>query len=82
MSDIEMVAEAPLTEARLEEILETGGTFYFRTNSPRERNTSRVLAIRKGVERGIPVHARFVTSSRSFRPLLEVKVLLPKEKAA
>jgi hypothetical protein len=72
MSNVEKMAEPPLTESRLKEILEVGGTYYFRTTSPNERNRSRVLAIRLGLENGLSVHARFVKGPGSLKPFLEI----------
>lgn len=74
MSNVEKMAEAPLTEARLKEILEQSGVYYFRTTSPNERNRSRVLAIRQGLESGLIVQARFVKGSGSLKPILEITV--------
>lgn len=74
MSNVDKTAEAPLTEARLKEILETGGTFYFRTTSPNERNRSRVLAIRRGLESGLAVQARFVRGPGSLKPFLKITI--------
>lgn len=78
MSNVEKMAEAPLTEARLQEILKTGGTFYFRTTSPHERNRSRVLAIRQGLESGLAVQARFVKGPGSLKPFLEI-IITPRK---